>query len=186
MRTRSSSISGRMPSLPVLSTPEERRTRARKILSYLKKAYPVPETELSYKTPFQLVTAVMLSAQSTDKRVNMVTETLFKQYRTVNDFADADLATVGVSAQCEVHSGTGRSAEDHGIMSEQEFELVRETALEGSGQVSFADHMVVHAAEPERCVRGFQAEAFVDEHADAVPFEMLGHGLGIGPVVVVA
>lgn len=80
-----------MPSQPVISTHEERKARAKKILSYLKKAYPVPETELHFKTPIQLVVAVMLSAQSTDKRVNIVTETLFKEYRTVSDFADADL-----------------------------------------------------------------------------------------------
>lgn len=71
---------------------EERKARAKKILSYLKKTYPVPETELHFKTPIQLVVAVMLSAQSTDKRVNIVTETLFKRYKTVSDFADATLA----------------------------------------------------------------------------------------------
>lgn len=79
--------------MPKVSTYEERKARAKKILSYLKKTYPVPETELNYKTQFQLVTAVMLSAQSTDKRVNLVTETLFKQYKSVNDFADADPGT---------------------------------------------------------------------------------------------
>ena len=73
------------------SSPEERTARAKKIISYLKKAYPVPETELHFKTPIQLVAAVMLSAQSTDKRVNLVTATLFKKYKSVSDFADADL-----------------------------------------------------------------------------------------------
>ncbi|KND49344.1 MAG: endonuclease III [Parcubacteria bacterium C7867-008] len=72
---------------------EERKLRAKKILAYLKKAYPEPKTELAYKTPVQLAAAVMLSAQSTDKRVNIVTETLWKKYKTINDFADADLAT---------------------------------------------------------------------------------------------
>lgn len=76
--------------LPAVSTLEERRARARKIVAHLKKAYPVPETELVFKTPIQLVVAVMLSAQSTDKRVNLVTQTLYKEYKTVNDFADAD------------------------------------------------------------------------------------------------
>lgn len=61
------------------------------MVSYLKRAYPVPKTELAFKTPIQLVVAVMLSAQSTDKRVNLVTKTLFKRYRSVSDFADADL-----------------------------------------------------------------------------------------------
>ena len=80
-------------SLSVISTPEERRERMRKILAYLKKTYPEPKTELAYKTPFQLVAAVMLSAQCTDKKVNSVTETLWKKYRTIDDFADADLDT---------------------------------------------------------------------------------------------
>ena len=82
-----------MRSVQTLSTPEERKVRARKIVAYLKKTYPVPETELVFKTPIQLVVAVMLSAQSTDKRVNLVTKTLYKKYKTVNDFADANLAT---------------------------------------------------------------------------------------------
>ncbi len=94
MRPRCSQTSRRMPSTPARSTPEERRARAKKILAYLKKAYPVPETELVFKTPIQLVVAVMLSAQSTDKRVNLVTATLFKKYKTVSDFADVDLATL--------------------------------------------------------------------------------------------
>jgi endonuclease-3 len=67
----------------------ERRARARKIVAYLKKAYPAPKTELVYKTPFQLVVAVMLSAQCTDKVVNRVTEELFKKYKTPKDFANA-------------------------------------------------------------------------------------------------
>lgn len=72
------------------STAAERKARAQKIVRYLKKAYPVPETELEFSTPMQLVVAVMLSAQSTDKRVNIVTKTLFKKYKSVKDFAEAD------------------------------------------------------------------------------------------------
>lgn len=74
------------------STQDECRERARKIVAYLKKTYPVPKTELAYKTPFQLVAAVMLSAQCTDKKVNAVTEVLWKKYQTVDDFADADVS----------------------------------------------------------------------------------------------
>lgn len=72
---------------------EERKARAKKIVAYLKKAYPTPATELAYETPFQLVASVILSAQATDKSVNRLTESLWKKYRTVDDFADADLAT---------------------------------------------------------------------------------------------
>ncbi len=77
--------------LPVLSTQEERKARAQKILKYLKRAYPVPKTELNYSTPFQLVVAVMLSAQCTDKKVNEVTKTLYTKYKKPKDFAEASL-----------------------------------------------------------------------------------------------
>ncbi len=71
----------------------ERIARARRIVAYLKKAYPAPKTELFYTTPFQLVVAVMLSAQCTDKAVNKVTATLFKKYKTPAHFRDADAHT---------------------------------------------------------------------------------------------
>lgn len=67
----------------------ERAIRARKIVSFLKKEYPVPKSELRYHTPFQFVVAVMLSAQCTDKAVNKLTDTLFKKYKTPADFAAA-------------------------------------------------------------------------------------------------
>src|ERR1700691_6282705 len=72
---------------------DERRKRAAKIVAYLKKAYPKPKTELHYKTPMQLVAAVMMSAQATDKQVNKVTATLYKKYKTVGDFAHANPKT---------------------------------------------------------------------------------------------
>lgn len=79
--------------LPSVSTHEERKERMKRILAYLKKTYPEPKTELHYKTPFQLVAAVMMSAQCTDKTVNTVTDRLYKKYKTVDDFANADPAT---------------------------------------------------------------------------------------------
>src|SRR3989344_3151203 len=71
----------------------ERKARAAKIVAYLKKTYPEPKSELTYTTQFQFVVAVMLSAQCTDKVVNRVTDTLFKKYKTPQDFARAELAT---------------------------------------------------------------------------------------------
>ena len=67
--------------------------RAKKIVAYLKKTYPNPESELAHTTPFQFVTAVILSAQCTDKAVNKLTATLFKKYKTSRDFAKANLVT---------------------------------------------------------------------------------------------
>jgi endonuclease-3 len=72
---------------------KERQARAKKIVAALKRMYPVPKTELNYKTPIQLLVAVMLSAQTTDKQVNKVTDGLFKKYKSVADFAKADYRT---------------------------------------------------------------------------------------------
>jgi endonuclease III len=65
---------------------DARKARATKIVAFLKKAYPKPKSELKYKTQFQFVVAVILSAQCTDKAVNRLTEKLFKKYRTARDF----------------------------------------------------------------------------------------------------
>lgn len=53
-----------------------------KIIAYFEQAMPVAETELHYETPFHLLIAVILSAQCTDKRVNMITPPLFKDFPT--------------------------------------------------------------------------------------------------------
>jgi endonuclease III len=55
----------------------------------LPKVYPDAHTELDFKNPLQLLIATILSAQCTDKRVNMVTPALFKKYRTAADYANA-------------------------------------------------------------------------------------------------
>ena len=53
-----------------------------KVIEYFKKAMPVAETELHYSNPFELLIAVILSAQCTDKRVNMITPPLFHDFPT--------------------------------------------------------------------------------------------------------
>ena len=55
---------------------------------------PVAETELHYSTPFELLVAVILSAQCTDKRVNMITPRLFKQYPTAEIMARAEVEDI--------------------------------------------------------------------------------------------
>ncbi|MBX9765020.1 hypothetical protein K2X83_00030, partial [Patescibacteria group bacterium] len=71
---------------------EARKQRARRIVVYLKKAYPKPESELTYRTPFQFVVSVILSAQCTDKAVNKTTAKLFNKYKTPADLAAAKTA----------------------------------------------------------------------------------------------
>lgn len=69
---------------------EEKQKRASEVLKRLEKAYPSAKIALRYSSPIQLLAAVILSAQTTDKKVNEVTARLFKKYKTVDDFALAD------------------------------------------------------------------------------------------------
>lgn len=64
-----------------------------KILSLLKKEYPKAKIALNFSTPLEILVATVLSAQCTDKRVNIVTKSLFKKYRKVQDYAKANLKT---------------------------------------------------------------------------------------------
>jgi endonuclease-3 len=68
-----------------------KKARTAKIISGLRSAYPTAHCELNYSNPLQLLLATILSAQCTDKQVNIVTAELFKHFRTARDFADADL-----------------------------------------------------------------------------------------------
>src|SRR5689334_7243238 len=69
------------PSLPVL-------------LDRLKEKYPDARYELDWSSPLDLLVATILAAQCTDERVNRVTKTLFRAYRTAGDYAGADLAVL--------------------------------------------------------------------------------------------
>jgi endonuclease III len=66
--------------------------RARRINRELALLYPDAHTELNFTTPLELLVATILSAQTTDKRVNMVTPVLFARYLTAADYAAADRA----------------------------------------------------------------------------------------------
>jgi endonuclease-3 len=67
-------------------------TRTGKIISALEQTYPTAHCELDHANPLELLVATILSAQCTDKRVNLVTADLFKKYRSAKDFAEANLA----------------------------------------------------------------------------------------------
>ncbi len=68
------------------------KAQVRAIYNALKKTYPDAHCELDFKNPLQLTVATILSAQCTDRRVNLVTPALFKQYPTAKAFASADRA----------------------------------------------------------------------------------------------
>lgn len=64
----------------------QKQTRSQKILTLLKFHYPDAKIILNYKNPWELLVAVILSAQCTDKTVNKITEKLFKKYKKVGDY----------------------------------------------------------------------------------------------------
>jgi endonuclease-3 len=70
---------------------KERRQRLDKMRKVLKKLYPHPQMALRYSSPWEMLVAVMLSAQCTDKKVNEVTEKLFQKYKNLNDYVSADV-----------------------------------------------------------------------------------------------
>ncbi|AKM77895.1 MAG: Endonuclease III [Candidatus Wolfebacteria bacterium GW2011_GWE1_48_7] len=70
----------------------ERKKKAATIVATLKKLFPEAKIALNYGNNWELLVAVELSAQCTDKKVNEVTATLFKKYRSLDDYVHADLA----------------------------------------------------------------------------------------------
>lgn len=69
---------------------EAKTKRAGQILAILQHTYPAAHCELNYSNPLELLIATILSAQCTDKQVNLVTAALFQKYRTPADYADAE------------------------------------------------------------------------------------------------
>jgi len=72
----------------------ELKNKVKKVLEILKLHIPNPVTELEYQTPFQLMVAVILSAQCTDKRVNEITPNLFQKFPDAKSFAKASFDEV--------------------------------------------------------------------------------------------
>ncbi len=66
-----------------------KKERFEKIIAWFQKNMPIAETELNYTNPFELLVAVILSAQCTDKRVNQITPPLFEKYPTAFDLSHA-------------------------------------------------------------------------------------------------
>ena len=78
-----------MPLVSSRETVQAKVDRTAKIIAGLKQTYPQAHCELVHANPLQLLIATILSAQSTDKQVNVITSDLFKKYKTAADFANA-------------------------------------------------------------------------------------------------
>lgn len=68
-----------------------KKERYGQVISYFKEHRPVAETELEYRSPYELIVAVILSAQCTDKRVNIISIEFFKSFPTLESLAQADV-----------------------------------------------------------------------------------------------
>lgn len=73
-------------------TESEKKETVLKIIELLEKEYPGVNTALNYSNPLEILVATILSAQCTDKQVNIVTKSLFKKYLTAEDYANADIS----------------------------------------------------------------------------------------------
>lgn len=71
-----------------------KKERYELVIKYFKNNMPVAETELNYRTPYELLVAVILSAQCTDKRVNIITVEFFKSFPTENELAKSDIEQI--------------------------------------------------------------------------------------------
>lgn len=69
----------------------EPKLRVTKVIELLEEQFPDAKTALNYSNPLEILIATMLSAQTTDERVNIVTKNLFKKYRTPEDYANIDI-----------------------------------------------------------------------------------------------
>jgi endonuclease III len=86
-----------------LNTPKiwlDPKDRLQKTIQLLQKLYPKAKTALNWKDPLELLIATMLSAQTTDVRVNIVTQTLFKKYHTPEDYTNVDIKEL----EADIHS----------------------------------------------------------------------------------
>ena len=86
-----------MPKPEVYLEPKE---RAAKIIELLERQHADAHIALSFKNPLELLVSTVLSAQTTDERVNIVTKTLFQKYKTAEDYANADLSEL----EKDIHS----------------------------------------------------------------------------------
>ncbi len=71
-----------------------KKERFEKILNHFKQTQPIAETELNYNSPYELIVAVILSAQCTDKRVNVITIDFFERFPNIKSLAAAEQAEV--------------------------------------------------------------------------------------------
>lgn len=107
-------------------SPAAKKTRAKKLIRVLEREYPDAKIALDFSTPLELLVATILAAQCTDERVNQVTTSLFKKYRSAEDYARASLPTL----EGEIHSTGFYKAKARAIIG-----MARELVAKHGGRV---------------------------------------------------
>lgn len=103
-------------------TEKDNRRGVLRIIGLLEKEFPDAKIALNYTDPLELLVATILSAQCTDERVNIVTESLFKKYRKAEDYAKADLAELEREIRSTgFYRNKARNIKNAGIMLVQKF-----------------------------------------------------------------
>lgn len=105
--------------------------RFEKVIDYFSEAMPVAETELDYQDPYELIVAVILSAQCTDKRVNIITPPFFRQYPDASSLAEATQEEVfELIKSCSYPNNKAKHLVGMARMLKQEFQSVVPDTLE--------------------------------------------------------
>ncbi len=109
----------------------KKKERFEKVIEYFSKAMPVAETELEYADPYELIVAVILSAQCTDKRVNMITPPFFRQFPDAGSLAAAEQNQVfELIKSCSYPNNKAKHLLEMARMLKQEFKGVVPDTME--------------------------------------------------------
>jgi endonuclease-3 len=109
----------------------KKKERFEKVIEYFSKAMPVAETELEYTDPYELIVAVILSAQCTDKRVNIITPPFFREFPDASSLAEAEQDQVfELIKSCSYPNNKAKHLLGMARMLEQEFKGVVPDTME--------------------------------------------------------
>ena len=108
-----------------------RKEKASEAVRLLKEKYPDAKCSLEYRHPHELLIATRLSAQCTDARVNIVTKDLFERFRSIDDFADADVAEIEeIVKPCGLYKTKAKSIKEMCIQLRDEYDYILPDTIE--------------------------------------------------------
>lgn len=108
-----------------------KKEKATEAVRLLKEKYPNAKCSLEYKLPHELLIATRLSAQCTDARVNIVTKDLFKRFKSIDDFADADVAEIEeIVKPCGLYKTKAKSIKEMCIQLRDEYDYTLPDTIE--------------------------------------------------------